>query len=321
MPSTSRLALLLSFAVLAFGAVPVGAQEFPVKPIRIIVNNAPGIITDIVARTLATGLSKFIGQPVLVENKAGANGVIGYEYVAKQAPADGYTLIVGSISQLAILPWITKDLRFNPLRDLVTVIGLGKGPYYFVSTSMLPWKSFNEVVAFARANPGKLNYGSSGATTRLVTEAIVRSVGLNVVFVPYRAGADYQKALIVNEVQVGMLQLASILAARDKVLPLAVTGKSRSAALPNVPTLAELGIPNIPGTSYELDAPAGTSKAVIARLYAAGLQVLQDPDVKARLAKLGLDVVAESPETAADRFVEEARLFGDIAKAIGLQPE
>ena len=321
MPNISRMSLFLSIAVLAFSAAPAGAQEFPVKPIRIIVNNAPGIITDIVARTLATGLSKFIGQPVLVENKAGANGVIGYEYVAKQVPADGYTLIVGSISQLAILPWVTKDLRFNPMRDLVTAIGLGKGPYYFVSTSMLPWKNFNEVVAYAKANPGKLNYGSSGATTRLVTEAIVRSAGLNVVFVPYRAGADYQKALIVNEVQVGMLQLASILAARDKVQPLAVTGGSRTAALPQVPTLAEMGIPNIPGTSYELDAPAGTSKAVIARIYAAGLQVLQDPDVKVQLTKLGLEVSAESPDTAASRLVEEARLFGDIAKAIGIQPE
>lgn len=321
MSSIFRPVLLLSFAVLAFAAATAGAQEFPVKPIRIIVPNAPGVTPDILLRIITPDMSRFIGQPVVVENKAGADGVIAYEYVAKQVPADGYTVMLGSISQLAILPWIAKDLRFNPLKDLVPVIGLAKSRYVFASSSKLPWKTFNEVVAYARANPDKLNYGSSGATTRFVTEAVIRHLGVRIVYVPYRAGAAYQLGLVGNDVQVGMLSESSAIAQGSKVQPLAVTGEQRSAAFPNVPVFGELGIAGIPGTSYELSVPAETAKPLIARLYTAALQSVQQAEVAARLEKIGLNVIAESPETAAARFADEAKLFGDIAKAIGIKPE
>lgn len=321
MPNALRLIPCLLCVVLACAIQSGRAQDFPSKPIRIIVPNAPGVTPDILLRIITPDMSRFIGQPVVVENKAGADGVIAYEYVAKQVPADGYTVMLGSISQLAILPWTAKDLRFNPLKDLVNVVGLAKSRYVFASSSKLPWKTFNEVAAYAKANPDKMNYGSSGPTTRFVTEAVIRHLGIRIVYVPYRAGAAYQLGLVGNDVQVGMLSESSAIAQGNKVQPLAITGEQRSPAFANIPTFKEMGIPGIPGTSYELSVPVETPKPIIARLYAAALQSLQQVEMGVRLEKIGLNVIAESPEAAAARFAEEAKLFGDIAKAIGIKPE
>lgn len=321
MPRHLHAALAAFAAAAALAAGATAAQDFPVKPVRIIVNNNPGVTPDIVARVLAPELSRQLGQSVIVENRSGADGRIGYEYVAKQAAPDGYTLALASASQLAILPWITKDLRFEPMKDLPPVVGLVKSRYVFAASARQPWKSFNEMVAFAKANPGKLNYGSSGVTTRFATEAVIRSLGLKIALIPYRAGSAYQQALVANEVQVGMLTESSALAQGDKVRPLAVTGEPRAAAFPNVPTFAELGHPRVPGTTYELNVPLGTPKSAVDKLYAAAAQALRQPEVKAHLTKIGMEVLGETPEAAGKRYAEEARLFAEIARDIGVKPE
>ena len=320
MLSSFRLAWLLLCTCSVFSIPQTQAQEYPSKPIRIIVPNNPGVTPDILLRLITPGMSKFIGQPIVIENKSGADGVIAYEYVAKQVPADGYTVMLGSASQLAILPWITQDLRFNPLKDLVPVIGLAKSRYVFASTSKLPWKSFAEMLSYARANPGKLNYGSSGATTHLLSESIIRNLGLSITYVPYRAGAAYQQAMVANEVQVGLLSESSAIAQGDKVQPLAITGDARSPAFPAIPTFAELGQPRLPGTSYELSVPAATPQGVISRLFGAALQAVQEPEVRARLDKLGFEVMGEPPDASLERLAQEGRLFADIAKAVGVKP-
>ena len=316
-----RLPLLLFYPILVFGMPPAWAQEFPSRPIRIIVPNLPGVAQDILIRLVAPGMSKSIGQPVVVENKAGADGVIAYEYVAKLVPADGFVLIIGSTSQLAILPLIMKDMHFNPLKDLVPVIGISKARYVFASSAKLPFKTFGEVVSYAKSNPGKLNYGSSGATTRFVTETISRSVAMTLTLIPYKGGAAYQQAMVQNEVQVGLLTESAAIMQGDRVKALAATGEPRLAAFPNTPTFAELGYPKIPGTSYDLSVASATPKPVINKLYTSVLQAIQEPELKARLAKVGLDAVGESPEDGAQRLADEGRLFAEIAKAIGIKPE
>ncbi len=317
-----RLLLQLS-AILVICVPTVHAQEFPSKPIRIIVGNAPGVTPDTLTRLIAPGMSQFIGQTVLVENKGGANGSIAYEYVAKQVAADGYTVALGSTSQLAILPWIYKSMRFDPLKDLVPVIGLATSRYVMASSAKLPFKVFNDLVEYAKANPDKLNYGSSGATTRFVTEAVIRSVGIKITYIPYRAGAAYQAGLVANEVQVGVLSEASAIGQGNRVQPLAVTGDPRSTRLPNVPTFAELGLknPQIPGTSYELYVPVGTPKTVVAALHAAALKAVEQSDVKERLARIGLTVIGESPDAAMTRLAEDGKQFASLAQAIGIKPE
>lgn len=317
-----RLGTAALLATLMLSSAPANGQAYPNKPIRIIVNNAPGITPDILARALAPELSKLLGQPVIVENKAGANGLIAYEYVAKQMPADGYTISLASASQLAITPWLVKELRFDPLKDLVPVIGLTRLRYVLASSTKLPAKNFNEMVAYAKANPGKLNIGSAGATTRLLTEAITRGMNLKVAAIQYRSGAAYQTALMADEVQLGLLGEGSAITVGARATMLAITGERRSRFFPNVPTLKEVGGPNIPGTTYELSVRAGTPAEIIDKLYTAGVQMLQQQELKSRLENnLQMEVAIESPASAAAQLAEQGKLFSNLAQAVGIQRE
>lgn len=297
------------------------AQTYPTRPIRIIVPNSPGSVPDIIARSIGPDMGDLLGQPVIVENKTGATQIIGTEYVAKQAPADGYTICLLTVSTMVVLPLIVKDLRFDPVRDLPPFIGLADGRLVFGSSAKLPWKTFNEMVAYAKANPGKLNYGASGPLIRLLAESVIGELGLNVVHVPYSAAAPYYQGLVSGEVQMGFVGDSDVMNFGEKFRPLAVTGKQRRAPLTDVPTFQELGFPQVLGVSYALGAAAATPKAIITKLHAAASGALDKQDVRARFAKIQLEASGGTTEAIANTFAEQARLFADIARKVGIQPQ
>ena len=323
MSGTSRVVVaLLVGGVFAAGTLSARAQDYPNKPIRFVVAGAPGVAPDIVARLLAAELSTSIGQQVVVENKPGAGQLIGFEYVAKQVPADGYTLLLTDVSALALLPVIAKGLRFDPLKDLPPVIGFAEGRLLLAMSSQLPWKTFNELVAHLKANPGKLNYGASAPANRFPTIAVLRGLSLDATYVGFSNGGAYMQAIIGGTVQMGTISEGTATVGGEKLRILAITGEQRHpTTYRDVPTFAEVGLPGIPGLTYAVNVPLGTPEPVIGRIYAAASRALQSPDAKARFAKVGWDVIDRKPDAIAKMIAEQGRFFADVAKKAGIQPE
>jgi len=322
-PKTMRkvfMKLVLAFAI-AVQVVVANAQEYPSKPIRFVVPNSPSTPQDLSARILAAELPKTLGQPLIVENRPGAGNVIGLEFVARQVPADGYHLLSVLVETTAILPVSVKELRFDPLRDLLGVIPIAEGKLLLGSPSTQPWKTFVEMVAYAKANPGKLNYGASSVVQILPTEALARDLGISVVRVPYSGGGPFLQGLISGEVHLGFAAGSSFISAGEKLRVLAVTGESRSARFPDAPTFKELGQPRIPGFTVSMHVRAGTPRTIIEKLNAAASVALQSPSVREQFAKLQLDVLGGSPETADRKLAEAARFFSETAAQIGYQPQ
>lgn len=299
----------------------VSAQDQPSRVFRLVVPNTPGNIQDTVARVMAPEMSRFLGQPVIIENKPGAGGLIGLEYVAKQLPADGYAAASVAVASLATLPVTVKDLRFDPLADLPPVIGLIETRFVFGSASQLPWKSLNELVVHAKATPGRLNYGSPAPSVRLPTEVLLRGLGLDIVYVPYAGAAPYFKAVVAGEVQMGLVNEPQAIAFGDRFRVLAVTGERRSSHFPDAPTMTELGYRQIRGLSYSFNVRSGTPKPAIERLSAASSYALRQPEVRARFANLHVEIIDEPQDAAASRLSQDAKLFQEVAAAIGFKPE
>ena len=320
-----RIASRFGFSLVIGTACVVGAggataQTYPSNPVRFIVANAPGSGLDNVARIVAPGMSAVLGQPIVVENRPGANSAIGSEYVAKRVPADGYAVLATLGTDLALLPLVTKDLRFDPLNDLPPVIGLVEARFVLLSSSTLPWKTFQEMVNYAKANPGKLNYGSVAASSQLPVAAIIQPLGLNIVHIPYSGAGLYFQALSSGDVQLGIMAEGSALNMGEKFRVIAVSGQQPSAMLPGVPTFTELGYPQLRSNNFTLHVPAGTPQAVIGKLYAAGMQTLQQPEVRARFAKLQFTILGETPEAVAKRLEDVSRFFADVARKAGIKP-
>ena len=325
MLNLSRLALSMLFStVCLFGVGSSIGQDFPIKPIRLITPTGTGTSPDTLSRMIAPEMSKILGQPIVVENKPGAEQMIGYEYVAKQASADGYTMVLVSVGSLAALAATVESIRFDPLKDLRAVIGISESRGFLGSSSKFPWTTFNELVAFAKANPGKLNYGSTSAQQRLQNEAIVRQLGLGVVGVFYSTGAALTTAMASGEVQMGLLGEASInvLTSEGKFRVLAVTGSQRhSSTYRDVPTFAELGLPQIRSSSHSLSVPSRTPSHIIDKLYKAASRALQQPEVKARFANLRYDIIGASPEAAERNIAAEVTLYAEIIKKAGIKQQ
>ena len=325
MPVLPRFVFALKVLVIvSFGWCTAGAlaQEFPTKPVRMVVMNSPGVGPDIASRALAAEMSKFLGQTIVVENRPSGSGA-GYEYVAKQTAGDGYTLASISVSDLATLPVLVKEPRIDPLKDLPPLIGIAETRYALVSSPELPWKSFNEMVAYAKANPGKLNYGTSNVGGRIYQETLLNTqLGLKITHVPYSASAAaYLLALRTGEVQMGLVSLASVVAAGDKFRVLALSGEKRSANFSAYPTFSELGFPQIRGLSYSLNVPVGVPKVAFDKLYSSASRALKSPEVMASFAKLHWEISEQTPEVAAKRLIDEAGYLAEVAKRIGIQPQ
>lgn len=297
------------------------SQDFPSRPIRIVVPNSPGVIADVVPRVLGPEMAKVLGQPIIIENRPGANYALGLEIVAKQAPADGYTISSVNVETLATLPVTLKELRFDPGSDLPPFAGLVESKFLFGSNPKFPWKSFQEMVANAKANPGKLNYGASAPIQRLLTGMLLKDTGINVVFIPYSGGGPFIQGLLAGDIQMGFVGEGSATGFGDKFRVLAVTGDARSVRYPDVPTFKELGHPNITGISYSFNVRSGTPKTVQDKLYKATTHALSVPEVKAHMAKLSLDITNQSPEVATRILAQQIKLFSEVAAQVGIKPE
>jgi len=316
---------LLRVALLAAGiaslSAPVPAQQaekFPARPVRLIVPYAPGGATDITARQLQTRISDLWGQPVIVDNRAGASGNIALETAARSAP-DGYTLFVGNVSTNAINETTFRSLKIKPSRDLTGVTNLIQLPHLWVVNPAVPASTLKEFVAYAKKSGTKLNYASAGVGSypHLDTVKFLKANGVEMTHVPYKGGAGQMiPAIIGNEVQFMFINMASSLphVRAGRIKPLAITTEKRHPELPNVPTTAESGYPGYGTNAWNgLFAPAGIPKPFLNRIHADVVKVMESPEMKASLDKVFMSVVVNKSPEEFQRFVlEEVRNWGKI---------
>lgn len=305
-------------AMAASMALPAMAQQaWPSKAVRIIVPFAPGGSTDLVARMVGQKLSTIWGQPVVIENRAGAGGNVGADLVAKSA-ADGYTLLMASGS-ITINPHIYKNMPFDTAKDLTPITNVASGPMLVVVQDASPYKNLKELIDFAKANPGKVNFGSAGVGSQvhLAAENFADAAGIDIAHVPYRGEAPAYADLVGKQIQmmVGNFAAASALLGNGRLRALAVTGKERSPQLPDIPTVSEAGLPGFENTGwFGLLAPAGTPASVISTVQADTAKVLAETDTKARLFVQGMAPVGNSSADFAKAMAAESVRWATVVK-------
>ena len=313
-------------AVLAvFAASLAHAQTYPSKPLRFVVPFAAGGGSDLVARTVALKLTEALGQPVVVDNRAGAAGTIGADIAAK-SPPDGHTLLLGSNGPLAINPSLYAKLPYDAARDFTPVSLVTIMPFVLVVHPALPVRTVKELIALAKSKPGQLNYGSpgNGSTTHLANELLKSMTGMNITHVPYKGVAPAATDLISGQVQMMSGDLSTLLphVRSGRMRALAITAARRSSLLPNLPTIAQAGVPGYEASGwFGVLVPAGTPQSIITRLNAAILKGLEAPDARERLAALGGEVAAGTPEHFAAHIRTEAAKWSKLIKALGLKNE
>lgn len=316
-----RTVAALSFCAIGLVAAgPAAAQDFPNRPIRLIVADTPGGGGDTHARIMAGAMAPILGQAVVVENKPGAGYSIGFDYVAKRVPADGYTIAMVLVQGLVVLPLTAKNLNFDPLVDLPPFIGLTESRLVFGSSAKRPWKTIADLAAYAKANPGKLTYGSNGVLTQIITEAVAKGLGFQALNVPYSSGGGIIQAIVAGQLDTTFVSSSSARSMGENWRVLAITGK-RTPDYPGVPTFRELGLDNLQGLSYTLNAPAATPNTAVEKLHAAASQALKQPETAARLEKLSVEIVELSPDTARRNLAQQAKFYADLARTIGISPQ
>jgi len=313
--------LLALFAI----ACVAHAQGYPNRPIKIVVPYAAGGLPDTMTRAVTPKLGEALGQAVVVENMGGAGGISGVTEVAR-SQADGYTLLVADVGQIAINPHLFAKLPYEPLKDLTPVSLIGTSPLYLVANPSVPVNSLQELVAYAKANPGKLNYGSSGIGSihHLATEALKAGFGINIVHVPYKGTGQSVPALLGGQVALLYSALPSIAGhIKDgKVKILAISSAKRSAQTPDVPTVAESGIPGYDFVAeIGLLAPAGTSREIVQRLAKEMAAVVKQADVVQRFTQLGIDAVGSTPQAYAALNKADYEKYAKLVKASGAKIE
>lgn len=306
--------------LLAAGSM-AGAQTYPDRPIHFIASTTPGPLGDVVARVIAPAMSKVLKQTILVINKPGAEQVVGIEFIAKSAPADGYTVGVIGIDGQALMPLVWKSLRFDPLKDLTLIAGIGEARYVLATPATAAATNFKEVIDAARNAPGKFNYGASTAQVRLYTLSLVQELGLDLVHVPFSSGAPFLNALIGGQIDWGMIAEGTAASVKPRIRIHAITGTTRSAANPDVPTFAELGFARVYGPAYALGVRSGTPQAIIEKLSAAAAAALALPEMKTSAQNILFVANYDSPEAITRALNERFRFYQDLAKRAGLKPE
>lgn len=300
------------------------AQDaYPSKPIRVVSNLATGATPDIMMRALAPHMQEILGQPIVMDNKPGASGRIAYEHVASQAAPDGYTVLVSN-QNLATARGFMKDLTFDPVTDLPAISIIASTPLLLSVNNQQPFKTWADMIAFSKANPGKLFMGHGGVQTthNLYMLAINQKYGTTLTGVPYKGGSPQMwLAVYGNETQMSMFTESAALANANRVTPIAVTGSKRLASFPNVPTFIELGLPEIVGVEYMMHTPKAMPRAAVDKLQSAISFALRKDDVKAALAKVGLAAVDATPAEAQRRHAELTRFFTDMVRKFGIKPE
>lgn len=316
--------LLLAAAACALASAAQG-QAFPAKPIRIVIPFVAGGSSDITGRAIGSKFQEYLGQPAVVENRPGANGSIAAEFVAK-ADADGYTILVGSIGVFSINAALFKDLRYHPVRDFAPITLAVTTPNVLVTRPDLAANSMKELVEFAKQNPGRLSYCSSGAgsSDHLTGETFKQGARIFAVHVPYRGGAACQNDLMGSQVDISFQNLGAVTGyiKGGRMKAFAVTAKTRHPQLPNVPTTAEAGYPDLVVTSWQaVAAPAKTPRDVVAKLHDATVRALRSPDIRERMTQIGFDVVAGTPEEFGAFMKAEVERWTKVVNTAGIKPD
>ena len=326
----SILGFLLSGLVgIAYTAASVAqkgpaAPDYPTKPIRIIVPQSPGASTDITARLVAQGLNEAFRQPVIVDNRPGSSGIAGTELVARAAP-DGYTLMVVA-SSFSINPALGRKLPYDSVRDFTTVSQLSKFPNMLAAHPSAPVKTLQDVIALARAKPGQLSYASAGLATgtHMTAELLRFMTGIDILHVPYKGGGPALTAAMGGQTQLIVATSVGLLThvRAGKLRAIAVTSAKRSAAAPDIPTFAESGVPGYEHEPWNgMFGPAGIPKAILARVNAEVVRVLNSPAARKVLEGDGADVVGSTPEQFSIVLKAEIAKWTKVAKAAGIKAE
>ena len=308
------IALCVASSALAQGA-------YPSKPVRLIVPFPPGGAVDYYARAVQSRLAETLGQPVVSENRTGAGGMIGAEFVAKSAP-DGYTVLVGNIAALAMNVGLYAKMPYDPVKDLAPIMRTVAVDYAMVVHPSVPAQSVAELVAYAKANPGKLSYGSagSGSAPHLSMELFKQRAGIDLVHIPFKGGGPMVTDLLGGQIQVVIADQANLMphVKAGKLRALAVGTLVRSAVYPDLPTIAESGYPGFEARAWQgIAGPAGLPPDVVKQLQAAIAKVMAMPEVRSRLVEGGLDPIVTTPEEFGEFIRAEIAKWSKVAKDVG----
>ena len=317
-----RFARCLFAALLFACALPAWAQAWPARPVRLLVNLPPGTPPDQIARALSARLAEMLGQPVVVENRAGASGYVGIEAIAKSAP-DGYSLLYTPGFPIVIGPHLQK-LNIDVTKDLEPIAPTARVTSFLIVRSTLPVRSVAELVSYARANPGKLNYGSggNGSAPHIASAMMLRAAKIRATHIPYKGSTETLAALLGDQIDFTFdLGVAIPQIKAGKMRLLAVASPSRSALFPDTPTMAESGIEVNASTVHGVYAPAGTPREIITRLNRDIVRVMQTAEVKKVLDAIGADLVTGTAEEFADRQRRDRELFGAVVREANIRAE
>ena len=298
------------------------AQSYPSKPIHVVVGFPPGGGNDIIARMVGAKMQEAWGQPVVIDNKPGANSIIAAEFVAKSAP-DGYTLLVNATGGMSVNPVLYAKLPYDSLKDFVPISMVGSFPLVLVVNPSVPVKSVDELVAYAKANPGKLNYSAGSTAFQVATEMFKQMTGTDVRHIPYKGSAASITAVIAGDVQMTIVDSPPLVPQlkSGRVRALAVTTAKRAAALPELPAIAE----TVPG--YEMAlwigvfAPAGTPQEIAAKLTAEVRRIVGLPDIRDKLAGMGVEPLGNTSEETAEWIRREIARYGPVVRTAGIKAE
>ena len=320
-----RALLAALFLVTLAGTLPVCAQEYPHKPLRLIVPFAPGGGNDTVARAIAQSAGASLGQPVVVDNRPGAGGMLGAQLAAK-SPPDGYTLFLGGVGSHAVNPNLHARLPYDPVKDFAPITLIASAPSVLVVHPSLPARTLAEFTALAKASPGRINYASNGngSSAQLAAVLYESMAGVRMVHVPYKGLAPALVDLLAGEVQAMFSSVVAIVPniKAGRLRALAVTGRRRAALLPEVPTLDESGVPGYEaGSWYGILAPAGTPQAIVVKLHEAIARALAQPEVRERLVSEGAEVIGSTPEAFAAHITAELARMGKLIRDAGIRME
>jgi tripartite-type tricarboxylate transporter receptor subunit TctC len=322
----SKFASLVAVGVFAaFGAAPSSAQDYPNKPIRLVVPYPPGSGTDIVGRLLAQRLGEGLGQQVYVDNRPGAGATIGTAFVAKGTP-DGYTILMADLGPLAIGPSFYRQLPYDPIKELAPISQVAVLPFVLVVHPSVPAHNVPELIALARAKPGELNYASvgNGTAVHLATELFRQIAGIDIVHIPYKGSAPALTDLIAGRTSMMFVNVLSVRGFLEsgQLRAIAIGTAERSPSMPEVPTVAESIQPNFrAGVWFGLLAPAETPRAIIDKLNAETVRVLQTPDFKAKLIEQGAESVPSSAEEFSALIQAEITKWADVIRSSGVRME
>jgi len=318
---TAFVLLVLTLPALA----QAGAESYPSRPIRLVVPYAPGGVSDITGRIVAQKMAELLGQSVVVENRAGAGGMVGTGSVAKSAP-DGYTIVLSSLSAYAIGPRLVKTPLYDPINDFTAIASVALAPTILTVNTALPFQDLQQLIAFAKTNPGKLNYGSSGigSVAHISAEVLRASTGIELVHIPYKSAAQAYPDMIGGSLSMVFDALPSAIQhiRSGKARPVAMMSDRRASLVPEVPTFAEAGYPEATLRLWVgLHGPAGLPGAIVQKLNETAAKAVAAPDVRERFTAVGADAYATSPQQFAELVRGDVERLGRMMAAAGIKAE